>query len=182
MELVGLEPNVITYTAAIQSCEVTGDCGGALDLLDMMRSSGIAPNEITFCCLINVASRGLAADLAINILREMRNLGFPPNVLCYGSALTACAKVGLWEELENLLDELVEAGLAQESVLISVINACRSPHSTQLDKKPATDVDRILWSHYPADMAPAEDRWARAVWLVKRYGKRIGKRLDLILL
>ena len=93
MEFVGIQANVISYTAAIKSCESTGDWKSALELLDLMRASGIAPNEITYCCAINVASRGNAGDVAVNILREMLSLGFPPNLLCYGSALTGCAKV-----------------------------------------------------------------------------------------
>lgn len=93
MEFVGIQANVISYTAAIKSCESTGDWKSALEILDLMRASGITANEITYCCAINVASRGNAGDVGINILREMLSLGFPPNLLCYGSALTGCAKV-----------------------------------------------------------------------------------------
>jgi pentatricopeptide repeat protein len=93
MEFVGIQANVISYTAAIKSCENTGDWRSALELLDLMRASGVTANEITYCCAINVASRGNAGDIAVNILREMLSLGFPPNLLCYGSALTGCAKV-----------------------------------------------------------------------------------------
>jgi pentatricopeptide repeat protein len=96
MEFVGIQANVISYTAAIKSCENTGDWRSALELLDLMRASGVNANEITYCCAINVASRGNAGDIAVNILREMLSLGFPPNLLCYGSALTGCAKVHVY--------------------------------------------------------------------------------------
>ena len=126
MEFVGIQANVISYTAAIKSCESTGDWRSALELLDLMRAASVVPNEITYCCVINVASRGLAGDMAVNVLREMLDLGFPPNLLCYGSALTACAKVGMWNEVETLLAEMEQYGLPlQESIIISVINSCR---------------------------------------------------------
>lgn len=102
MEFVGIQANVISYTAAIKSCENTGDWRSALELLDLMRASGVTANEITYCCAINVASRGNAGDIAVNILREMLSLGFPPNLLCYGSALTGCAKVILFLNCCNI--------------------------------------------------------------------------------
>ena len=151
MEFVGIQANVISYTAAIKSCENTGDWRSALELLDLMRAASVVPNEITYCCVINVASRGLAGDMAVNVLREMLDLGFPPNLLCYGSALTACAKVGMWNEVETLLAEMEQYGMPlQESVIISVINSCRG--QGQRDSYDRTD--RPASSIFPTANVP----------------------------
>mmetsp|Transcript_8369 Transcript_8369/g.18372 ORF Transcript_8369/g.18372 Transcript_8369/m.18372 type:complete len:324 (-) Transcript_8369:215-1186(-) len=91
MEYAGLEINVISYTAAIKSCENKGDWRSALELLDLMRTVGILPNKITYC-VISVASRGCKGDVAAN-LREMEHCGVPRNQLCYGSALPALGAI-----------------------------------------------------------------------------------------
>ena len=75
MENCGLSPNVISYTAAIKSCEPYADFMSVLSLMDMMRSCGVQPNEVTYCCVISVASRGMQGALAINMLREMLAYG-----------------------------------------------------------------------------------------------------------
>ena len=46
------------------------------------------------CIIISAASRGLAADVALNVLNEMSLRDYPPNMICYGGALTACARCG----------------------------------------------------------------------------------------
>ena len=92
MEHCGISPNVISYTAAIKSCEPSGDLESVLAIMELMRSCGVEPNEVTYCCVISVASKGMQGTLAVNMLREMENSGLPPNQLCYGSALTACKK------------------------------------------------------------------------------------------
>ena len=126
MDYYGVEPNVITLTAAIKSCEMTGEWKFALDLLDLMRAVDIPPNEITYSCAISVASQGGAGDVALNILREMQIMDIPVNMITYGSALVACARSSLWLEVHKLLAEMHKLGIPlQESILISVINVCR---------------------------------------------------------
>ena len=126
MDYYCIEPNVITLTAAIKSCESTGDWKFALDLLDLMRATDILPNEITYSCAISVCSNGAAGNIALNILREMQHLGVNVNMITYASALVACARSSLWEDVHRLLAEMEMLGIPiQESVLISVINVCR---------------------------------------------------------
>lgn len=126
MDYYGIEPNVISITAAIKSCEGTGDWQFALELLDLMRGIGILPNEITYSCAISVASQGIAGDIALNILREMQNMGISVNMITFGSALVACARSSLWLKVHELFAEMEELGIPiQESILISVINVCR---------------------------------------------------------
>jgi pentatricopeptide repeat protein len=106
MHFMGLHPNVISYTTAIKSCEITGDWHSALEIMNLMRGFGISPNAITYCCVISVASKAAAGGVAINLLREMASYGLEPNLLCYGSALLACAKAGMWNDVEDLLGEM----------------------------------------------------------------------------
>ena len=120
MEHCGLVPNVISYTAAIKSCELSGDLQSVLSIMELMRACGVQPNEVTYCCVISVASRSMQGTLAVNMLREMTSFGLLPNELCYGSALTACARSNMWKEVDMLLREVVDSdSLAlTESILI----------------------------------------------------------------
>lgn len=92
MQLARIEPNVISFSAAIKSCEQVGDWQSSIELLELMRAYGVQPNEITFCCIISAASKGWASDIAVSILREMPMSGVPPNPLCYACTITACAR------------------------------------------------------------------------------------------
>lgn len=128
MEFFGFIPNVISFTTAIKSCEGAGDWVGALELFSLMKSVGVAPNERTYACAISAASRGLAADVALNMLNEMTLNDFPPNMICYGSALTACARCRMWPEVDVLFTQMVKSHMMlNQSVLSSVINVCRHP-------------------------------------------------------
>ena len=52
MEFYNFDINVISYTSAIKSCEITSDWKSALELLDFMQIVGIKPNDITYCSII----------------------------------------------------------------------------------------------------------------------------------
>lgn len=127
MKLVGVDANVVSFSAAIKSCEGTGNWESALELLDLMHSYGIEPNEITYCCVISVCAKGNAGDVAIHVLREMQSVGLPPNQLCYSSAINACARSGMWVEVESLLHEIRDIGITlRETTLLSVIIYCKN--------------------------------------------------------
>jgi pentatricopeptide repeat protein len=57
MEFTSIEPNVISYTAAIKACELTGDWRGALDFLQLMRANDIPPNDISYTCVLGVLAQ-----------------------------------------------------------------------------------------------------------------------------
>ena len=63
MEHCGISPNVISYTAAIKSCEPSGNLESVLAIMELMRSCGVEPNEVTYCCVISVASKGMQGTL-----------------------------------------------------------------------------------------------------------------------
>eukprot|EP01038_Epipyxis_sp_PR26KG_P006246 gene6246-8604_t len=172
MHDLGHEINVISCTAAIKSCESTGDWRSALELMDLMRTIGVSPNEITYCCAISVASKGMVGDIAINILREMLSTGIQPNQLCYGATLTACARCNMWDEIAMLMDEMLDFGIQlQETVLSSVINACRNSD----DRKSNSEiVPNYRKSSNLIELREDSKQYCeRVVWLIDQYASRI---------
>lgn len=154
MDFYGIEPNVISLTAAIRSCEPTGDWKFALELLDLMRAINVTPNEITYSCIISVASQGAAGEVAVNILREMQNNGVEGNSITYASTLVACARTGLWDDVDKLLNEMILLNIPiTESILISVINVCREP-SFHMNGKPIPNWKKAV---------DIRDKWAAKV-------------------
>ena len=177
MEFVGLVPNVISYTAAIKSCELTGDWQSALRLLELMKAHWITPNERTYVCVISAASKGLAGNIAFNMLREMLHSGCTPNELCYGSALTACARCDMWKEVELLLNEMPELNVPlSESVLLSVINVCRISSQRQNTKtsiKRISNQQNVTTGTIRVKESIFSDTnswpWQRSIWLVENW-------------
>lgn len=148
MELSGIQPNVISYTAAIKCCETNNDLASALMILDLMRINGVAPNEVTYSCVITVAAKSFAGEVALSVVREMQSSGFPPNPLCFCGALFACARSGMWTEVEYLVNQMGKFRIPlEESVLISIISSCK-------------------FSHIRGKLAenPKDIQWAKAIW------------------
>lgn len=128
MNMEDIEPNVISYSAAIKACEKDGDWPSALEFLDLMRANGVEPNEITFSSVISVAARGNVAYVALNVLREMQNNGLRVNEISYGSALLACARGCAWDDVEGLLSEMHDTSsevVITQRMLMSVMSAAR---------------------------------------------------------
>ena len=53
MRQKSLEPNVITYNAAISACEKAKQAEKALELLEEMRQGGLKPDVITYSAAIS---------------------------------------------------------------------------------------------------------------------------------
>lgn len=182
MERVGLEINVISYTAAIKSCEATADWRSALQLLELLRAMGMQPNDVTYSCAISVAARAGRADVALNLLREMNSyrqeVNSEPNQVCYGSVLTVCARCHMWDHVERLLEELEEQGaVLQESVLVSIMmtlkrgpvpwTSAQQTHAVGLDA--AQQGPPPVVSSVPDNMEPP----ARVLHLLDKWGSRV---------
>jgi pentatricopeptide repeat protein len=180
MEHCGISPNVISYTAAIKSCEPSGNLESVLAIMELMRACGVQPNEVTYCCVISVASKGMQGTLAVNMLREMEINGLPPNQLCYGSALTACARSNMWKEVGVLLHEMEARGLPlQESVLISVINVCRISQLRAIEEGTAAaaatggDTPSVGATTISSETAADSYLWRHAVGLALKWGNKV---------
>merc|ERR1740130_2407741 len=91
MEL-GIEPNVVSYSAMIDACAKANDPARAVQWYEAMRMRGVAPNGHSIAALINVcAKRGDVAS-ACWWLESMEAIDLSPDVVVYTSVLDACAK------------------------------------------------------------------------------------------
>lgn len=102
----------------------------------------------------------------------MQHYGCPPNPICYGGALTACARCGMWDQVESLLNEMISLGLPlQESILISVVNVCRissvSTNSSYTNSSSSSHISSPM--ALPSTQNQNLKDWTRAVWLVDKW-------------
>ena len=65
MRAAGVQPNVISFNAAISACEKGGQCERALALLGDMRAAGVQPDVISFSAAISACEKGGQWELAL---------------------------------------------------------------------------------------------------------------------
>jgi pentatricopeptide repeat protein len=69
MRAVGVEPNVISFSAAISACEKGGQWERALGLLGEMRAVGVEPDVISFNAVIQACATAVQPASALEVFR-----------------------------------------------------------------------------------------------------------------
>jgi pentatricopeptide repeat protein len=125
-----LKPNVFSYTAAIASCEATGDWIGALGFLQMMRAASpeVTPNDVTYSCLISVAASANMSHIIyggiIDDMQRVDKLGV--NLICFSKALIACARARLYGDVDKLLHDMDAADVVPDTgTFLSIVASYR---------------------------------------------------------
>ena len=127
MRYCGVEPNVISYSAAMSACEKSAQWERAIALLREMRYDGIEPNVISYSAAISACAKGSQWQRALELLKEMQDRGLEPDVISYSSAMSACEKGAQCEPALALFDEMVACGLEPNASSFSaVIGACHA--------------------------------------------------------
>eukprot|EP00953_Heterococcus_sp_UTEX-ZZ885_P033134 17259-Heterococcus_DN1.PRE.2 len=102
MKESGVQPNVITYTAALNACG---------KLLHPLEKAAAVQGFVADACLplahqsATVLTAG-QVDEALALLADMQHLGLKPSLITYGSALTACSTAGRGEQALALLQQM----------------------------------------------------------------------------
>ena len=125
--LTGLEPEAMTYNAAISACEKVAQWQRALSMLAEMEARGVAPNVISYSAAISACEKAGQCDRALELLREMRNRGVAPNAITYNAAISACAagEPPQWQRALELLEEMGREGTEPNTVSYgAAISAC----------------------------------------------------------
>lgn len=106
MDKAGVEPNSLTFYAAIRVCSRYGEAGEALQLIREMRAKGVDPFRGTYNAALSACRAGGAWQEAVSLLTEARQSGMPGSVFSHNLALSTCADAGQWEEALSLLNNM----------------------------------------------------------------------------
>ncbi|CAN6897611.1 unnamed protein product [Brassica oleracea] len=107
----GLKPTIDVYTSLIS---VYGKCSlleKAFATLEYMKSaSDCTPDVFTFTVLISCCCKLARFDLVNRVLLEMSYLGVRCSTVTYNTILDGYGKAGMFEEMENVLADMIEDG------------------------------------------------------------------------
>ena len=70
LQLRGIVPDVITYSAAISACEKSQQAQQALHLLQELQLRGILPNVITYNAAISACEKGQQPQQALHLAKR----------------------------------------------------------------------------------------------------------------
>ena len=110
----GLQPNVITYAAAMAACRDRPET--VLSLLTRMKAENIEPNTVVLTTAINSLARagGKYSDHAAGILSHMEKHGPEPNIYTYNTITRAYAEAGRLDEAVGVLRDIKNRNLAPD--------------------------------------------------------------------
>ena len=94
MKSRSVEPDVISFSAAISACGAGGQWERALSLLEEMRTRGVEPDVISFSAAISACGAGGQWERALELLEEMRMRGVEPDAISFSAAISACEQRG----------------------------------------------------------------------------------------
>ena len=128
-----VQPDVISYSAAISACEKGGQWEPALELLQKMQDRKVQPNVISYNAAISACGRACEWDYARRLFAQMNEKHIDPDPITYNVLIEAayrsfdkvreedCAKTGL--PLDNARDTIEEVELLLKDAQLDPI-AC----------------------------------------------------------
>jgi len=119
----GVEPNAISFNAAISACASGGgQWEKAVQLIDEMRQNGLEPDVISFSAAISACEKGGGQwEKAIQLLAEMQRNGVAPDVISFSAAISACEKGGEWNKALELLGEMRQCGVEPNDISYNAV-------------------------------------------------------------
>jgi pentatricopeptide repeat protein len=105
MDTRGIQPDVISYSAAISSCEKAGKHQSALDLLREMDTRGIQPNVISYNAATSSCEKAGKHQSALDLLGEMETKGIQPNVISYSGVFECLLAQKDYQEIFRIIEK-----------------------------------------------------------------------------
>lgn len=138
MRVVGIPPNDVTYCCAISVASKARRPDIAVSLLREMGTTANALSNRSTVDDSDIRDSSNEEDASGLLIGSSSSGGSASgssssggsgvvNQLCYGGALTACARSGHWREVDTLLGEIVTSGAQiQETIFVAVLLALKS--------------------------------------------------------
>ncbi|CAK9058993.1 Pentatricopeptide repeat-containing protein At2g41720 (Protein EMBRYO DEFECTIVE 2654) [Durusdinium trenchii] len=116
-------PDVISFSAAISSCEKGLQWPNAVALLDGMSLEAIHPNVISLNAVIGACSFD-AWQWGLHLLNNMDSWKLMPDVISFNSAIAACGTAEKWDMALRLLHSMRHSPRPNSRTYNAAIAAC----------------------------------------------------------
>lgn len=116
-----LEPNIVTYNAAIRACAEAMNPTRAFALFDDLISRKLKPTVVTYGTLMTACERVGDIDGADRVFRSMKDVALQPNEIIYGAAISCCRKAGHSERALLLLRKMLELDLNPNAATFNTV-------------------------------------------------------------
>ncbi|KAE9584821.1 putative pentatricopeptide [Lupinus albus] len=113
----GLKPTIDAYTALVSAYGQSGFLDQAFSTVEDMKSVvDCMPDTYTYSILISCCAKFHRFDLIEHVIAEMSFLGIECNSVTYNTIIDGYGKVGMFEQMENSLMDMVENGNCQPDI------------------------------------------------------------------
>jgi len=147
-----VEPNIVTYNAAILTCAEGLDIDKAFELWADLQKRGLRPTEVTYGTLMLACERVGSAKGVIQIFKAMKQQqeesdnSVLPNEIIYGTAISCFRKAGQPQCAATLLYKMVNDGLAPNIATFNTVLTALTENNQDPDLDRALTVYKILRS------------------------------------
>ncbi|KAF0910861.1 hypothetical protein E2562_004820 [Oryza meyeriana var. granulata] len=105
------------YNIALMSCERLGQWEHALQLLWMMEKGGLQISAVSYNHVIGACEVARKPKVALKVYQRMTHQGCSPDTFTHLSVIRACIWGSLWNEVEDILEEVAPDSLVYNTVI-----------------------------------------------------------------
>eukprot|EP00171_Calliarthron_tuberculosum_P012723 IDg12723t1 len=141
------QPDVVSYSAIIDTLGRAGQLDEAIALLGEMQRSGVEPNLVTYTSVIAAQTRGGDLDGAMATLADMEAKGVMANVYTFSSLVNGAGRIGAFAVAFDLLEKMRERNISPTVVTyVTLIDSTARARATSYLRRAIKEMndDRII--------------------------------------
>ncbi|CAE7820299.1 unnamed protein product [Symbiodinium sp. CCMP2592] len=132
LELELLQPDVVLWSAAVNSQARSASWSMALLLLERLPAHSARPNIQTFGAAMAAFDTGDCWSWALSLMEDLQEMRLDPNTLIYNAAITACEKGQEWQMSLALYSTLADGDLKPDLITCNAVLSAVAQGNWQL--------------------------------------------------
>ena len=116
-----IQPNIVTYNAAIRACAEGLDVKKAFELFDDLKELKLEPTIVTYGTLMTACERGGDVQGAAHVFRIMEDDDMKPNEIVYGAAISCFRKASKADRTYSLLKKMIDEELYPNTATFNTV-------------------------------------------------------------
>merc|ERR1740130_2633631 len=119
---LSIEMSLITFNTIIDACARSGRMDHLPKIMQDMKKHFVDANIVTYSTIIKGHCQAGEIQRAFAVLKEMKQeTHLKPDEIMYNSLLDGCAQNNLFEEGQELLKQMLQAGVAPSNYTLSIM-------------------------------------------------------------